>query len=64
MIYSGHVTIRHVFSRSAFASGNELCIGSGQIGIYRFNFYLSSSPRFVAYKLDLVANISSRQHPD
>jgi hypothetical protein len=48
-------------SRLRDARGNEPYIGSGQIGICRFDFCLSSSPRFVAHKLGLVADIHSRQ---
>ena len=58
MIYSGHATMRHVSRGQDVASGNEPYIGSGQIGICRFDFCLSSSPRFVADKLGLVADIS------
>ncbi len=43
------------FRRSGLASRNEPYIGSGRIEIRRFDFSLSSSPRFVADKLDLVA---------
>ena len=64
MIYSGHATMKYVSRVSGVASGNEPYIGSGQIGICRFDFCLSSSPRFVADKLGLVADIYSRQQRD
>ena len=49
------------FSRSGVAGGNEPDIGSGRIGICRFDFCISSSPRFLAIKLDFLAVTSSRQ---
>jgi hypothetical protein len=50
------------FSLAGVARGNKPYIGSGQIQICRFDFYLSSSPRFLAVKLGLVADISSQHH--
>ena len=52
------------FPRSGDARDNEPHTGSGQIGVCRCDFCLSSSPRFVADKLDLVADIHARQQDD
>jgi hypothetical protein len=38
MIYIEHATIRHVSRFQEFASGNEPYIGSGKVGICRFEF--------------------------
>ena len=44
MIYSGHATMRYVSRAPGVASGNEPHIGSGQIGICRFDFCLLVIP--------------------
>ena len=49
------------FSGAGVPGGNDPYIGCGRSGICQVDFCLSSSPRFVADKLGLVADIYSRQ---
>ena len=52
------------FFPSVPAGGDEPYPGSSRIGICGFDLRLSSSPRFVADQLDLVADLHSRKQND